>query len=148
LVTAALFFATGLSAQTITSCNPANCKKATKTASSGSATFNLVAATSNGAMSCNPANCKKKCANKPNCDPKACNKLKTGEARLVSNSVEEGKRYSTNPAAIATLKGSVTCNPALCKKICAGKPNCSPKDCAKAGAGKAATTVDEGTTKL
>jgi len=103
-----------------------------------------MAAISNGTLSCNPADCKKK----PNCDPKACNKLKTGEARLVSTSIKEGKSYSMNPASIATLKGLVKCDPALCKKICAGKPNCSPKDCAKVCSGKAAVAEDESTTKL
>ena len=140
-----LFVASNLTAQTTTSCNPANCKKTNLDATSGNALINLMTAISNGTYVNQVTSSKEE---KPNCNPKAYKKAKTGEAKLVSILVEEGKSYTMNPTTAQAAKGSLNCDPALCEKICAGNPNCSPKDCAKACSKKTDASVDKETTKL
>ena len=140
----ALFVASTLTAQTTTSCNPANCKKASQCTTSGNALINLMAAISSGQYATTTETTTKK----PNCNPKACSKAQKGSARLVATSMEEGASYTMNPTAISTKKEVANCDPALCAKICAGIPNCSPKDCAKACAKKAGLSGEKATTKL
>ena len=144
----ALFVASTLSAQTATSCNPANCKKTSQCTTSGNALINLMTAISNGTYVNQVSSSEETAAKKPNCDPKACSKAKNGEARLVATSVEERKSYTINPASVASKKSSLICDPVLCEKICAGIPNCSPNDCGKVCAKKVDDSGIKGTIKL
>ena len=134
----ALFIAASVSAQVTTSCNPAACKKTAKKVTSGNTLIDLMVTVANAPFSNTEGENKR-----PACNPAACKKSEIGTTKMVSTTTAASTTYTVNPVSTSTVK-TVKCDPALCKKNCAGNPNCSPKDCAKTAGGSS----KEATTKL